>query len=125
MASHNELSRLATDMNITAGSGRPLRNSQGICPRSPHTTRPTTLLSDVPGIPVNSQFTRSILTEKGTHSASDTPNTPPSDRQVGALTPCMRQHDRFVDPSGKPLQPDTVIVCEDLPFIVSSIGKNF
>ena len=39
--------------------------------------------------------------------------------------PCMRQHDRFVDPSGKPLQPGTVIICEDLPFIVSSNGKIY
>ena len=41
------------------------------------------------------------------------------------LTPCTRQHDRFVDPSGKPLQPGTVIVCEDLPFVVSSNGKIY
>ena len=37
----------------------------------------------------------------------------------------MRQHDRFVDPSSKPLQPGTVIICEDLPFIVSSNGKIY
>ena len=37
----------------------------------------------------------------------------------------MRQHDRFVDPSGNPLQPGTVIICEDLPFIVSSNGKIY
>ena len=37
----------------------------------------------------------------------------------------MRQHDRFVDPTGKPLQPGTVIVCEDLPFTVSSNGKIY
>ena len=39
--------------------------------------------------------------------------------------PCMRQHDRFVDPQGKPLQPGTVIFCEDLPFIVSANGKIY
>ena len=38
---------------------------------------------------------------------------------------CMRQHDRFVDPEGKPLQPGMVIFCEDLPFIVSANGKIY
>ena len=41
------------------------------------------------------------------------------------LTPCMRQHDRFVDPKGKPLQLGTVMFCEDLPFIVSANGKIY
>ena len=124
MASHKELSRLATDINTTTGSGRPLSNSQGFCSASLHPTRPSTLLSDAPSVPVNSQFTRSILTKKGTHSAPNTLNTLPSDRQVGALTPCMRQHDRFVNPSGKPLPLGTVIVCDNLPFVASSNGKN-
>ena len=113
------------DMNIIAGSGRPSRNSQGICRASPHTTRPSTLLSGAPSVPVNPHFTRSILNKEGTHSAPDTPNTLPSDRQVGALTPCMRQQDRFVNPSGKLLQPGTVSVFKDLPFIVSSNRKMY
>ena len=37
--------------------------------------------------------------------------------------PCTRQHDRFVDPEGKLLQPGMVIFCKDLPFIVSANGK--
>ena len=37
----------------------------------------------------------------------------------------MRQNDRFVDPSGNPLQPGTVIVCDDLPFVVSNNGKIY
>ena len=37
----------------------------------------------------------------------------------------MRQHDGFVDPEGKPLQPGTIIFCEDLPFIVSANGKIY
>ena len=37
----------------------------------------------------------------------------------------MRQHDRFVDPKGKPLQPGLVIFCKDLPFIVSNNGKIY
>ena len=37
----------------------------------------------------------------------------------------MRQHDRFVDPKGKPLEPGIVIFCKDLPFIVSANGKIY
>ena len=116
-------------MTITAGSGRPSRNSQGICSMLLNPTRPTTLLWDAPSTPVNSQLARSILPDNRNHTASDTPNTPitisAQDKQVEALTPCMRQHDRFVNPSGKWLQPGTVIVCEDLPFVVSSNGKIY
>ena len=129
MASHKEISRLATDMTITTGSRRPSRNSQGICSTLQNPTRPTTLLSDAPSTPVNSQLVRSILPENRNHTASDTPNTPittsAQDRQVEALTPGTKLHDRFVDPSGKLLQPGTVIVCEDLPFVVSSNGKIY
>ena len=75
------------------------------------------------------QLARNILPDNRNHTISDTPNTPISvssqDRQVEALTPCMRQHDRFVNLSGKPLQPGTVIVCDDLPFVVSSNGKIY
>ena len=129
MASHKELSRLATDMTITASSGRPSRNSQGIHSTLLNPARPTTLLSDALGTPVNFELTRSILPDNRNHTASDTPITlitaSVQDRQVEALTPCMRQHDRFVDPSCKPLQPGTVIVCDDLPFVVSSNGKIY
>ena len=51
--------------------------------------------------------------------------TTAQDKQVEALTPCMRQHDRFIDPSGKLLQPGAVIVCEDLPFAISSNVKIY
>ena len=78
---------------------------------------------------VNSHLARSILPDNRNHTASDTPNIPitisTQDVQVEVLTPCMRQHDRFVDPSGKLLQPSTAIVCEDLPFAVSSNGKIY
>ena len=101
-------------MPITAGSGRPSRNSQGICSMSLNPTRPTTLLSDAPSTPVSSQLARSILPDNRNHTASDTPNNPITTsaqyKQVEVLTPCMRQHDRFVDPSGKLLQPGTAIV---------------
>ena len=45
--------------------------------------------------------------------------------QVEVLTPCTRQYDRFVDPQGRPLQPGTIIVGKDLPFIVSTNGKIY
>ena len=49
------------------------------------------------------------------------------DRQhhVEVLTPCTRQYDKFFDPQGRPLQPGTMIFCEDLPFIVSANGKIY
>ena len=57
------------------------------------------------------------------------PNTPVpitmQDRQVDVLMPCTRQHDRFVDPKGKPLTPGTVIFCDDLSFIVSANSKIY
>ena len=37
----------------------------------------------------------------------------------------MRQHHRFFDPKGEPPQPGMVILCEDLPFIVSANGKIY
>ena len=93
MASHKEISRLTTNMNTITGSGRPLRNSQGICSASQHPTRSTTPLSEAQSVPVNPQFPRSVLTKSGSHQASDTPNTLPSKRQFEALTPCVRQID--------------------------------
>ena len=125
MASCSEISRLATNMNTIAGSGRPSRNSQGIHSTSQHSTRYTTLPLEAQCVPVNPQFSRSVLTENGSHQASNTTSTLPSQRQVEALTPCMRQNDRFVDPSGNPLQPGTVIVCNNLPFVVSNNGKMY
>ena len=59
------------------------------------------------------------------HRASNTTSTLPSQRQVKALTPCVRQNDRYVNPSDNPLQPGTVIVCDNLPFVVSKNGKIY
>ena len=131
MASHKEMSRLVTDMNITTGSGRPSRNSQGIHntlqqPTMPTVPLPETLANQatIPSTPVNSLLAKSILPDNSSHADTVTPisNSPvvilTQDKQAEGLTPCMRQHDRFVDPTGKLLQPGTVIVCEDLPFIV-------
>ena len=116
MASYREISRLTTNMNTIAGSGRPSRNSQGICRASQHPTGYTTLPSEAQGVPVNPQFSRSVLTENGSHQAPNT-STLPSQRQLKALIPCMRQNDRFVNPSGNPLQSGTIIVCNNLPFV--------
>ena len=111
MASHREISRLTTDMNTIAGTGRPLRNSQGICNTSQHSIGYTTPLAEAQIILVNTQFLRSVLTENGPSQDSNSSNTLPSQRQVESLIPCVRQNDRFVDPSGNPLQPGTMIVC--------------
>ena len=138
MTCHKEMGRLVTDMNIASGSGRPSRNSQGIHNTLEQPAMPTTPLPEmlanpatITNTPVNSLLARSILPDNSSHAATVTPNSnslvviPTEDNQVEALTPCMRQHDRFIDPTGRPLQPGTVIVCEVLPFIVSSNGKIY
>ena len=138
MASHKEISRLVTDMNITTGSGIPSGNSQGIHNTPLHTAISVTLLPETPENPAmvpNSQVTspvaRSILCDNGSSTVTDTsnPNTPVPismpDKQVEVFMPFMGQHDRFVDPKGKPLQPGMVIFCKDLPFIVSANGKIY
>ena len=99
-----------TDMNITTGSGRPSRNSQGICNTPLQTTMPTTLLPEtpvnpvtVPSMPTASLLVRSVLPDNTSHEVIDTsnPNSPVltslQDRLVEVLTPCMRQHNRFVN----------------------------
>ena len=131
-------SRLVTDMNLTIGSGRHSRNSQGICNTSLQPAMSTTLLLETPAnlatvqhTPVTSLVARSIPSDSDGSAVMDTsnPNTPApismQDKQAEVLMPCMRQHDRFVDPKGKLLQPGTVIFCEDLPFIVSANGKIY
>ena len=125
-------------MNLTTGSGKPSRNSQGICNTSLQPTMPSTLLPEtpvntatMPHTPVTTPVTRSIPFNSNSSAVMDTsnPNTPVpitmQDRQVEVLTPCTRQHDRFVDPEGRPLQPGTVIFCNDLPFIVSANSKIY
>ena len=138
MASHKEIKKLVTDMNLTAGSGRPSRNSWRICSTSLQPTMPTTLLPETlvniataPHTPVTTLPARSSPSQGNNSAVIDTSgtNTPTTmvDRpyQVEVLTPCTRQYDRFVDPQGRPLQPGTVIFCNDLPFIVSVNGKIY
>ena len=103
MASHREISRLTTNMNTTPGSGRPSRNSQGICNVSQHFMGYTTSQSDQQGTPVNTLLPRSVLTKNGPDQDSNSSGTPPSQRQVEPFTLCVRQNDRFVNLSGKPL----------------------
>ena len=138
MASYKEISRLVTDMNLTTGSGRPSRNSQGICntplqPTLPSTPLPETPVNTatVPHIPATIPVTRSIPSFSSRSAVMDTsnPSTPVpitiKDRHVEVLMPCTREHDRFVNPKGRPLQPGTVIFCDNLPFIVSANGKMY
>ena len=72
----------------------------------------TTSQSDQQGTSVNTLLPRSVLTENGPDQDSSSLGIPPSQRQVESFTPCLRQNDRFVNPSGKPLQPSTIIICE-------------
>ena len=103
MASHRELSRLTINMNTIAGTGRPLRNSQGICNTSQHSIGFTTLPLEAQSILVNTQFSRSVLTKNGPSQDSYSESTPTSQRQVESFTPCIRQNDKFINPSGNPL----------------------
>ena len=125
-------------MNITMGSGRPSRNSQGICNTPLHPTISATPLPEtpvnpamVPNLPITSPVARSIHPDNNSSAAMDTSNsnTPVpismQDKEVEVFTPCIRQHDRFVDPKNKPLQPGMVIFWKDLPFIVSANGKIY
>ena len=124
MASHRAISKLTTNMNTILGSGRPSRNSQAICSVSQHSMGYTTSQSDQQGTPVNTLLPRSVLTKNGSDQDSSSLGTPPSQRQAEIFTPWVRQNDRFVDPSGKPLQPGAVIICDEIPFIVSNNGTT-
>ena len=83
---------------------------------------PSTALPETPGntttmphTPVTMPVTICIPSDSNSSAVMDTSNpyTPVpitmQDRQVEVLIPCTRQHNRFVDPKGRPLQPGTVI----------------
>ena len=125
MASCQEISRLTTNMNTIPGSSRLLRKSQGIHNVSQHSMGYTTSHSDQQGTPVHTLLPISVLTENGPDQDSSSSGTPPSQRHVEPFTPCVRQNDRFVNPSGKPLQPGTIIICDKIPFVVSNNGKIY
>ena len=125
MASQRELSKLTTDMNTIPSSDRLSRNSQGICNKSQHPMEYTASQSDQKGTPVNIPLPGSMLTTNDPNQDSILADTPSSQRQVKSFTPCIRQNDRFVNPSGKPLQPGTVIICDKISFVVSNNGKIY
>ena len=125
MASHRELNKLTTNMNITPSSGRPSRNSQGICNMFQHSLEYTALQLDQKLTPVNTPLPRNVLTLNDPKHDSISADTLSSQRQGKSFTPCDRQNDRFVNPSGKPLQPGTIIICDKIPFIVSNNGKIY
>ena len=125
MASCRELNKLTTNMNTIPSSGKLSRNSQGICNVSQHPMGYTASQSDQQGTPINATLPRSVLTANDPNQDSISEDTPPSQRQVESFTPCVRQNDRFADPSGKPLQPGTIIICDKIPFIVSNNGKTY
>ena len=125
MASCRELSKLTTDMNTMPSNGRPSRNSQGICNMSQHLMEYTASQLDQQCILANTPLPRNMLTTSNPNQDSTLADTPPSQRQVESFTPYVRQNDRFVDPSGKPLQPGTIIICDKIPFVVTNNGKIY
>ena len=125
MASHRELTKLTTNMNTIPSSGRLSRNSQDIYNMSQHPMENTASQSDQQHTPVNTPLPRNVLTANDPNHNSTSADTPSPLRQVKSFTPCVRQNDRFVNPSGKPLQPGTIIICDKISFIVSNNGKIY
>ena len=123
MASHRELSKLSINFNTAPSSGRPLRNSRGICHTSPQTTGNNPTQPDQPSTLKNTSLPRS-LTDNSLELGSALA-TPPFQGPAENFSPCVRQNNRFVDPSGNPLQPGTVIICNKLLFVVSNNGKTY
>ena len=123
MASHRELSKLTTDMNTIPSNGRPSRNSQGICNMSQHPMEYTASQSDQQCTLANTPLPRNMLTASDPNQDFTLADTLSFWRQVESFTPCVRQNDRFVDPSGKPLQPGTNIICDKIPPVVYNNGK--
>ena len=78
MASCREISRLTTNMNTIPGSGRPSRNSQGICNGISRFYGLYYYSSDQQGTPVNALLPRSVLTKTGPDQDSNSSGTPPS-----------------------------------------------
>ena len=79
---------------------------------SQHPMEYTALQSDQQHTPVNTPLPRQMLTASDPNQDSSPADTPSSQRQVKSFTPCVKKNDRFVDQSGKPLQPGTIIICD-------------
>ena len=75
--------------------------------------------------PANTPLPRNMLSGSNSNQDSTLADTPSSQRQVKSFTPCVRQNGWFVDPSGKSLQPGTIIICDKTPFVVSNNGKIY
>ena len=125
MVSHRELSKLTTDINTIPSNGRPSRNSQGICNISQHTMEYTASQSDQQCTPVNTPLPRNMFITSDPNQEPTPADSPSSQRQVESFTPYVRQNNRFVNLSGKPLRPGTIIICDKIPFIVSNNSKIY
>ena len=125
MASYRELSKLTTDMNTIPSNGRPSRKSQGIHNMLQHSMEYTNSQLDQQHTPVNTPLPKNMHTTSDSNQNSTSADTPSSQRQVESFTPCVRQNDRFANPSGKPLQLGTIIICDKMPIIVSNNGKTY
>ena len=112
MASQKEIKKLVTDINLTAGSGRPSRNSQVICKTSIQPTIPTTPLLETP---INTAT--DLHTPATTPTARGTPSK--GNSSAGPYQPAHKT-DRYkyshlaldsmiCDPQDRPLQPGMVI----------------
>ena len=112
-------------MKTIPSNSRPSRNSQGICNMSQHPMEYTASQLDQQCTPVDTPLPRNMLTTNNPDQDPTLADTPSSQRQVESLTPCVRQNDRFVNPSGKPLQQGTIIICDKIPFVVSNNGKIY
>ena len=82
MVLYKEIRKLVTDMNHTSGSGRPSRNSQGICntafqPTMSTTAVPETLVNNAtaPHTPVKTSLARSTSFQENNSVVMDTSNT--------------------------------------------------
>ena len=116
MASYREISRLTTNMNTIIGTGRPSRNSQGICNTSQHSISYTTSPSEAQSKPDNNQFCRSVLTENGPSQDYSSSGILPSQRQVESLGRMTGLLNHW---------PGTIIVCNNILFVVSNNGKIY
>ena len=124
MGSHRELSKVSTNLNTAPSSSRLSKNSRGIHHVSLHTMGNNSSQPDQPSTPKNTPLPRRVPTDNSPEQDSALA-TPPSQGPVENFTPCVRQNNSFVDPSGNPLQPGTVIICNKLPFVVSNNGKIY
>ena len=118
MPSCRELSKLSIDLNTVPSSSRPLKKSRGIHHMSLQIIGNNSTQPDQPSTLKNTSLPRRVPTDNSSEQDSALA-TPPSQEPAENFTPCVRQNNRFVNPSGNPLQPGTVIICNKLPFIMS------